>query len=317
MEPSKRDLVLSCILNKLPHFKRVYCKFPTDIEIFSNNLIESINEFCQNCLEVNEDYSLFFDEDESMCELNNELTFNKSCDNSENMPSTSKKAKLDLIEEFEISNSKNLPLESFYSFERLQEIAEMCDQKGRTRKGVASSLHKTVSEIDAICKRVKLGPSYEYKMIQLKPMLKSKFNEGRSMGLIIKDDTLKRWVCQIKHQLNFKKVDCSNYFVDSFKKENKIVSRRITHFITKKKLENHDNLVKSSLEFVQKINLLIDNNEYMSSNIYNADQSKIEYEMTTKRTLNEQGEKDIHASIINSNAMTHSFTIEVIFYSFF
>ena len=31
---SRTDLILSCLFSKLPHFKRVYCKFPTDIEIF-------------------------------------------------------------------------------------------------------------------------------------------------------------------------------------------------------------------------------------------------------------------------------------------
>ena len=104
-----------------------------------------------------------------------------------------------------------MPLECYYTFERMQEIVNEC--KLRTREYVSGKLDKTVDQIDAICKRVEKGPSTEFKMIQVISMLLSKFNKARSMGIVVKDDTIRRWVCEIKFSLNFQKVFCFNSFI--------------------------------------------------------------------------------------------------------
>lgn len=123
-------------------------------------------------------------------------------------------------------------------------------------------MHKTIDQIDAICKHVEKGPSIEFKLVQVKSMLLSKFNEARSVGPVVKNDLMKRWVCEIKSQLNFDPVNCSNMFIEKFKKDNKITSRKITHFVSKNKLKDHDQLVNKSTEFTSRINFLIESKEF-------------------------------------------------------
>lgn len=49
--------------------------------------------------------------------------------------------------------------------------------------------------------------------------------------------------------------------------------------------------------------------------IFNADESKIEYEMTTQRTLTIGGVKDVTRTCGNKNKTTHSYSIMVIIFT--
>lgn len=235
----RRNLVISCVLSKIRKFERVHVKFPNDIELFAKNIIEKIDEFCEHSLEVQQYEALYME------------TSDESSDESLELATSMRELKIkkeqdeDYVPE---KNTKNLPLECYYSFERMQEIYDMCNEPGATRQKIAKKLHKTKSQIDAICARVIKGPSTEYKKIQLKNMLKTKFLEESQKGTLIKGDTLITWANEIINELeklNPSKEDggdslpkmCTRSFIDAFKRENRIVSRAINFYVSKKKFK--------------------------------------------------------------------------------
>jgi hypothetical protein len=63
---------------------------------------------------------------------------------------------------------------------------------------------------------------------------------------------------------------------------------------------------------VSKINEMIVKKKYNVENKFNTDQTKINYEEVSKRTLSYKGEKDTYCINNNQNAMTHSFTLQLI-----
>lgn len=187
---SRRDLVLSNLLSKLPHFKRVYCRFPTDIEVFVDHLI-TLSDFCDHCLEMDEDYTLVF-QDES--DLSGDEENEQSDSSAKRQKRTNQLEAPQQLDEFQLPpKTKNLPFECYYSFGRMQEIADMAkskigsdDEKKKTRLSVAKKLHKSKDEIDAICARVAKGPSKEYQAVMLRSMLLSHFEDARQIGYVVK-----------------------------------------------------------------------------------------------------------------------------------
>jgi len=307
---------MSCILSKMRDFKKVFVKFPLDIEIFSRSILKQIEDFCDHCIDFQQVEGLFMQLTPESGDEEDKLVEDKLVEELENM-------QIKKDEDYEPEEIlKNPPLECLYTFERMQEIYEMC--KTSARSSVGKKIHKSKDQIDAICKRVEKGPSYEYKMMQLKVMLETKFQDEMDRGTVIKGDTLMIWANEIKNELeelnpskeneeglenSFKFT--SRSFIDSFKKENNIVSRKINSFVSKKKRENQAKLIADAQEFVLKINELISKNEFHISKIFNSDQSKIEYEMTTQRTLHRRGAKKVECIVGNINATTHSYTIQV------
>ena len=117
----------------------------------------------------------------------------------------------------------------------------------------ARALHMKKDQIGAIRKRVRKGPSIEYSNIILRANLLAKFVEEDANGTIIKDADLIRWANEFNAQAGSVRF-CSRSFVQRFKRENRIVSRNITHIVQVDKLKNHDQIVQSAQDFVDKIN---------------------------------------------------------------
>lgn len=66
------------------------------------------------------------------------------------------------------------------------------------------------------------------------------------------------------------------------------------------------------------INNLIEDNTFTPEQIFNSDQSKIEYEMMNKRAYANKGTKNVKRRADNVNSTTHTYTIQVsCFYLFY
>lgn len=108
--------------------------------------------------------------------------------------------------------------------------------------------------MQSIVKRVKAGPTLTYKMHHLKSLLINKFLDEDARGTIIKHSTLVRWVNELMIDLRIEGRFCSDSFVDRFKREFRITSRKITHIVQANKMKNKEELIKKSQEFVDRIN---------------------------------------------------------------
>uniref|UniRef100_A0A914YV56 HTH CENPB-type domain-containing protein n=1 Tax=Panagrolaimus superbus TaxID=310955 RepID=A0A914YV56_9BILA len=104
---------------------------------------------------------------------------------------------------------------------------------------------------------------------------------------------------------NFK---ASEFWIRSFKRRHRIVSRKITNFIATKDLAQEESIQDRIVSFRDEFSKLI--RDRPLNGVYNTDQTGIQLEMISKRTLETQGVKKVKAVAQRLNALTHSFTAQ-------
>lgn len=138
------------------------------------------------------------------------------------------------------------------------------------------------------------------------------FKEMSARNAIIHDRTIRQWALQIKRQvdpddkLNFK---ASDSWIYKFKKRNRIVSRSITHKVSKTCASKEEDIQRKSDEFVRKMKSLFIERHLVPKQILNTDQSRFEKEMHSGRTLRPMGIKRVYATVGSTSATTHSYMI--------
>ncbi|XP_015782464.1 uncharacterized protein LOC107360342 [Tetranychus urticae] len=147
------------------------------------------------------------------------------------------------------------------------------------------------------------------KMKKVTSTVFDKFKQARVAGLAIHDVTIKLWAIQASRAVNLEDFRASDSWIARFKRNNKIVSRRVTKFVTKTNLLNHEEVEANATAVIVELGEYKSQNGISDDQVYNADQSGIAYELHTARTLSHQGEKDTIGLVRNTNAKTHSYTV--------
>lgn len=123
----------------------------------------------------------------------------------------------------------------------------------------------------------------------------------------IHDISLKKWGIHKARELNCK-FKASDRWITYFKKKYRIKSRKISKFITYRNESNETEKLEKAKNFVTDIRKIIGN--YSSDHIFNTDQSGVNYELYSNRTLSNIGEKSTFVSVFSLNSITHSYTIQ-------
>ena len=147
------------------------------------------------------------------------------------------------------------------------------------------------------------------KLKRVRQSMLMEFKKARDSGLSVHYWNLIGWACNAAKDFQLVNFKISKNFINNFKKTNHIVSRKITKFVTKVEIESEDLLKQKAREFnecVEKMRVELNLNR---SDIWNADQSKIDYETSSSRTLSLKGEHDTHGKIESSYNLSHSYTI--------
>jgi hypothetical protein len=82
----------------------------------------------------------------------------------------------------------------------------------------------------------------------------------------------------------------------------------VTKLVTKKEVENADIIKHSADQFVSDVQKIITN--YKQEHVLNTDQSGLELEMYSNRTLSFEGEKLTIAKVRSLSNTTHSYTVQ-------
>ncbi|CAF1619742.1 unnamed protein product, partial [Didymodactylos carnosus] len=85
-------------------------------------------------------------------------------------------------------------------------------------------------------------------------------------------------------------------------------SRHVTKLVTKRETEDANNINRSADEFVAKVQKIIP--QYKPDLILNTDQSGLQLEMHSNRTLSFEGEKLTLAKVRSVSNTTHSYTVQ-------
>lgn len=121
------------------------------------------------------------------------------------------------------------------------------------------------------------------KTYQLKQQLYNKFLRKRIVHSTISDMTLQQWAMKIANNLKMNVFTASDSFITKFKSDYNIVSRKISNFVDRNTLNNLQ-LSEIKNTFSEKIKLMLQTYE----NIYNFDQTGINYNTIKNRTLAEK-----------------------------
>lgn len=152
------------------------------------------------------------------------------------------------------------------------------------------------------------------KLNELKEGLYAKFMESRSRMASVHDWDLQAWSQDIIKRMDFSgfAFKCSRKFLQRFKKQYRISSRKITKFCTKRILDDQEVLQENAREFVASINEYVETKAFLPEEIWNTDQSGFTYELVGNRTLSFTGEKQTLGLCQTQKSLTHSYTVQVL-----
>lgn len=158
--------------------------------------------------------------------------------------------------------------------------------------------------------QINKGGTYMEKLTAISEFVLKNFKDSIKVGNIIHDTDLRKWALQAKNNMGFHDIrfKASDFWVYKFKKEHRIVDRKINKFITKKNLRDESKLKDEADKFVDTTRNYI--HQYGEDNVYNSDQSGFELEIHSKRTLTEEGTKKVECVVQSISATTHSYTIQ-------
>ena len=134
------------------------------------------------------------------------------------------------------------------------------------------------------------------------------FENARNQFLSIHDIDLKSWGLRKAAQLSDKTFAATDYWIYQFKKRHNIVSRKITKLVTKREIQNKDVIHQSAKDFVSNVHNVISN--FHPHYILNTDQSGLQLEMYSARTLSYREEKLTLSTVRSINNTTHSYTVQ-------
>lgn len=157
-------------------------------------------------------------------------------------------------------------------------------------------------------KLIKSGGNKITKMNDIKYYVLNKFNESRIKNDIIHDTDIKRWALRKAEELNYNQFKACNSWINKFKRDNNIVSRKIVKFVSLHYSEDIKNIENKANEFRNNVKKIIC--KYPPNAVLNTDQSGINYEMHSGRTLSLKGSKNIIACAKSLHSTTHSYTIQ-------
>ncbi|CAF1095643.1 unnamed protein product [Adineta ricciae] len=122
-----------------------------------------------------------------------------------------------------------------------------------------------------------------------------RFQHARHNFLSVHDVDFRRWSLKNAHQLHLKGLQASEGWLWNFKVRHSICSQRITKLLTKKVIENQEEINESAKYFVLETGKITEG--YSPNQVLNTDQIGIELEPHNNRTLTHGGEKSTWGSV--------------------
>jgi len=272
-----------------------------DDEYFANIILDLILKQSTGQCEIFEENILFNDDgsDEDDSDEESEESPEEESASSNYEQSPAKKGRVPIHEEYDIKTVENIvdyntkygPKATFKRYKSL--------------KGDHSKLIRLTQFREK-------GGSKESKILEVKGIMYQKFLEKREKLESVHDIDLNKWALEAAKALSLPGFVGGKTFVTNFKKSYGITSRKITKFVTKVTLEDDSKTQKKAFEFTEEINQLKTSQGIEHGRVWNTDQSGFNYEMTSARTLSVRGERDTQGLVQSMNAMTHSYTLQVL-----
>lgn len=169
---------------------------------------------------------------------------------------------------------------------------------------------KSIRQLRRWANQLNKGGTYKEKLAQISEYTLKNMKIAIDAGVIVHDIDLQKWALQAQKEIGHEDVrfKASHNWLWTFKKQHRIVSRKINKFVTRKTVEEEAVLRNNAEKFVHDVKSLIE--KYGAENIYNSDQSGFQLEIHSARTLAKEGSKKVECVIQSVSSTTHSYTIQ-------
>ena len=134
-----------------------------------------------------------------------------------------------------------------------------------------------------------------------------KFREAKQDYKTVHDRDLRYWAYEINNEVKMTAFKASTFWLLRFKTVNRIVSRKICRTVTPQFVKEDVDVMAAAQSFVTNVNKEKDK---FFPYVYNTDQSGMQPEMHTGRTLAFKGSEQVTAKVQSTSATTHSYTIQ-------
>jgi hypothetical protein len=270
------------------------------------NFLEIIQN-CEQSIEyfIESDQSLEIDE----CEPESEtLTFEEESEESETPTGESSQGE-------SLPSSPEKRPKTMITFEDKKKAVEFWNSGKNKKKSVATVSNrfryiKSKQQLYEFEKQIEQGGSRNDKLNEIWLFTFQEFKKAKDMKLIVHDNDLQRWAMKKKFELQLENFTASHNWLWKFRSHYRIVSRKITKFVTSRYSKEKIDIIESADLFVNSAKLFLRN--FSNENIYNTDQSSFSKEMHSGRTFDFQGVKNVEAIVQSISATTHSYTIQPI-----
>lgn len=207
------------------------------------------------------------------------------------------------------------------SFERMKKIVDFAFSKkdGTMVKytRIAHNFYRDFKNVRDIGKRVRRmadivnkGGATFGKLQNISQVCLERFRDAKAQHKIVHDSDIMSWAIEANRTLNVATFRASPRWVLKFKQNHGIVSRKITKIVTRSFDQDSALILAEASNFLKTIRTYISRRKV----ILNSDQSKIEKEMHSGRTLEFLGTKDVFSTVQSKATITHSFTIQPLIY---
>jgi len=156
-------------------------------------------------------------------------------------------------------------------------------------------------------KQLEAGGTHRDKLKEVSRATYEKFLDLKKSHQKVSTLDLRRIALVKAREINCIHFKASESWADIFKRKHKIVSRKITKFVSKRDVTEKEVIKYKALDFVLESMELFHTHD--KDRIVNTDQSGFELEMHAGRTLDTQGVKKVEIIAQSKSALTHSYTI--------
>lgn len=147
------------------------------------------------------------------------------------------------------------------------------------------------------------------KLLKASEYCYDKFKTARDSKAIVHDSDIRLWALYAANKVKLDGFTASNNWINKFKSQFRISSRKICKFVSVKNLRDQETIENEAVKVL--INFENSNrNKFKPSKIFNSDQSGFRYCHLGNRTLSFLGEKQSEGMVNSINPTTHSYTIQ-------
>lgn len=184
---------------------------------------------------------------------------------------------------------------------------------GNRQLSSVKSKFKKVSSVRQLRRwahNINQGGTYKEKLTKIAQYTLNNFMDALNKNLPIHDMDIRRWALRAREitEMPADRFKASDTWVREFKNRHRIVSRKITKYVTRKQLSDTESLQKSAAEFIELVKTHM--TTVGAENTFNSDQSGFNLELHTGRTLAIEGQKLVESTVQSKMSTTHSYTVQ-------